>query len=51
MNGDSSIDIYTQPCVKCIDSGKLLKSTGNSAQCGWKGGSRGRGYMYTYINS
>ena len=45
---ESSTDIHTAMC-KCIDSGKLLNSTGISAQCG-EGGSRGRGYMCTYVN-
>ena len=34
-------DIYTLPCVKQIANGKLLYSTGCSAQCSvmtWKGG-------------
>ena len=30
---NSSIDVYTPPCVKYIASGKLLYSTGSSAWC------------------
>ena len=30
---ESSIDIYTLPCVKQMASGKLLYSIGSSAQC------------------
>ena len=55
---ESSIDIYTLPCVKQIASGKLLYGTRSSARCsvmtyrggmgGWEGGSRWRGYMYKY---
>ncbi|SBO33677.1 hypothetical protein ANAPC2_01422 [Anaplasma phagocytophilum] len=58
MNGKITIDIYTLPCVKQIASGKLLYSTGCSAQywlcgdlegrVGGKGGPRGRGCMYMY---
>ena len=55
VNWKRSIGIYihTQPCVKLIASGKLLYSTGSSAQCsvitqrgglgGWGRGSRGKG--------
>ena len=32
MNGESSTDIYTLPCVKQRASGKLLYGTGSSAQ-------------------
>ena len=32
-NWESSIDVYTLPCVKQIASGKLLHSTGRSARC------------------
>ena len=50
------LDIYATMCK--IASGKLLCSTGSSAQCSvmtwrsgmeeWEGGSRGTGYLYTY---
>ena len=33
MNWESSADIYTRPCVQQIAGGKLLYSTGSSAQC------------------
>ena len=33
MNWESGIDIYTLPCVKQTAGGKLLHSTGSSAQC------------------
>lgn len=44
---------YMLPCVKQIADEKLLYSTGSSlVLCddleGWGGGSRGKGYMYTY---
>ena len=49
-NLNSSIEIYTLPCVKQIASEKLLHNTGSSALCsvrpkgvgwsGWEGGSR-----------
>ena len=32
-NWESSIEIYTLPCVKQIASGKLLYNTGSSTQC------------------
>ena len=32
MNGESSIDIYTLPCVKQIVSEKLLYNTGSLGQ-------------------
>ena len=58
MNWESSLDIYILPCVKQITSKKLIHNTGSSAWCSvitlrdwiwrWKGGSRGRGYMYTF---
>ena len=32
-NEEYSIDIYTLPCVKQTAGGKLLHSTGSSAQC------------------
>ena len=32
-NWESSMDIYTLPCVKEIASGKMLYSTGSSARC------------------
>ena len=57
MNWEIGIDILTLPCVKQIASGNLLYITGSSARCsvitymggmGGEGGSRGRGYMYTY---
>ena len=58
MNWESGIDIYILPCVKEMPTAgeKLLYSTGSSqlsaleVQNGrvWKGGSRRRGYMYTY---
>ena len=56
-NGESSVNKHTLPCVKRLTSGKLLYSTGSSAQYavmtyrvgwGWKEGLRGRGYMYAY---
>ena len=31
MNWESSIDIYTLPCIKYIPSGELVYSTGRSA--------------------
>ena len=55
---ERSIDMDTLPCVKQRATGKLLYSTESSARCsvmtqkggmrGHEGGSRGRGYMYTY---
>ena len=33
MNWESSVDVHTLPRVKEIASGKLLYSTGSSAQC------------------
>ena len=33
MNWEAETHIYTLPCVKQIASGKLLYSTGSSAQC------------------
>ena len=54
---ESSIDIYTLPCVKEMASGKLLYSMGSSAQCsvttyrvgiGVGGRLKRRVYMYTY---
>ena len=47
MNGESSIDIYTLPCVKQIAGEKLLYNTGSPALRsndleGWDGGRRGR---------
>ena len=33
MNGERSVDVHTLPCVKETASGKLLYSTGSSAQC------------------
>ena len=56
---ESSIDIYTLPCVKQMASGKLLYSIGSSAQCsvttyrdkmgvGDGNEAKGRGYMYRY---
>ena len=33
MKQESSIDIYTLPCMKYIAKGKLLHSRGSSAQC------------------
>ena len=33
MNWEIRFDINTLPCVKYISSGKLLYSTGSSAQC------------------
>ena len=52
------MDIYTLECVKQIVSGKQQYSTRSSAWYSvlslrgrvgwWAGGSRGRGYMYTY---
>ena len=57
-NWETGTDIYTLPRVKHTASGKLLYSTGSSAPCSmmtlrdvmgdWKGGLKGRGYMYTY---
>ena len=44
-------------CAKQIANGKLLHSTGSSAQCSvmppflWDGSSRGRGYIYMYTYS
>ena len=32
-NGDNSTEIYTLPCVKQIDAGKLWYSTGRTAWC------------------
>ena len=56
---ESSIDIYTLPCVKQIASGKLLYSTGSSAWCsemtkmgGMDGGKEGRfkrDRIYVYL--
>ena len=57
MNWESSIDIYTLPCVKQIASGKLLCNRElSSVLCDdhgveWGGGeadSGGRRYMHTY---
>ena len=50
-NQESSIAIYTLPCVEQIASGKLLQNTGSSAQCSdnleggmeMRGRSKGRG--------
>ena len=62
MNWEIKIDIYTWPCIKWIASGKLLYTTGSSAQCsamtsrgtvggGWEGGPRGRNiYIYTHVS-
>ena len=33
MNWEIRVDVYKLPCVKYRASGKLLYSTGNSAQC------------------
>ena len=52
MKWESSTDMYAIPGAKQIAGGKLLYSTGSSVLCDnlgrWEGGSRGRGYMYTY---
>ena len=40
MNRESSIDIYTLPCVKLTASGKLLYSTGISDDLGGRGEGR-----------
>ena len=54
MNWESSIDIYILPYVKYVVGGKhrKLSSTLYDDLKGWdgevEGGSRGRGYMYTY---
>ena len=57
VNWESSIDVYTLLHVKQTASGKLLCSTGSSVGCsitiqkcgmGALGGSRERGYIYTY---
>ena len=49
MNGESSINIYTLPCVKQIADEKLLYNTGSQTWCsvmtegeGGEGDSRGR---------
>ena len=54
---ECSMDMYILRCVKQTASGQLLDSTGSSAQCSvmtlragmgeGKGGSRGKGSMYT----
>ena len=59
MYWENSIEVYTLPYVKQIASGKLLYNNRefNPVLCdnleGWNGelvqGSRGRGYMYTYV--
>ena len=57
---ESSTDVYTQPCVTQMASGKLLHSAGNPSQCSvmtWRAGMGGRGgrstreriYIYIYI--
>ena len=58
MDGENSMEAYTLPYVKQIESENLLCDTGNSTQLsdnpeGWdglrdgRGFSSGRGYMYT----
>ena len=56
MNWEICIDIDTLPCVKQIASGKLLYSTGCSAQCSLmteRGGMGGwevqEGRIYVYV--
>ena len=51
MNWESSIDIYTQSCVKQIASGKLLNNTRSPVCCsmmpkrdGMREGEGGKGY-------
>ena len=55
-NRESSAEIYTRPCVRQTDRGKLGCSPGSLARgslttwmegWGWVGGSRGSGYMDT----
>ena len=58
MSGESSINIYTLPCVKPTAGNELLYNAGSWSWCpvvdleGWddrgKGGSRGRWYKYNY---
>ena len=57
MNWEIGIDIQTLPCLKQLAIGRLLYSTGSSAQCsvgtgmggmGGEGGSSGKGCMYMY---
>ena len=46
LSWESSTDVCTLPCVRYIASGKLLYSTGNSAQC-----SVMKGFEFWYPNS
>ena len=54
---ESSIDIYTRPCVKQIASGKLLYSTGSSArfpggvEWGWVGKEAQQGGVICILNA
>ena len=58
MSWESNTDIHTPPCVRQTAAGKPLSRT-ESVPCSvmtqrggwgraWEGGSRGRGYIYTY---
>ena len=61
MQTKSSIDIYIIPCIKLIASGKVLYSTGSSAECSvmtsmgemgeWGGSPRGKGPMSLIADS
>lgn len=55
---ESSIDMYTLPCVEQMASGKLPYSAGSSAQCcdglegrggGWQGGRLEKEGMYVFV--
>ena len=58
MNGESSMEAYTLPYVKYIDSGNLLYDTGNANQGSviaqrsgkwWEVGGSGREEAYVYL--
>ena len=48
-NWESSIDIYTLPCVRQIASGNLLYRAGSSAWCSGRGLQREGAYVYLWM--